>query len=97
MKEVELTPCETGHRAVIRNFLRTILGKEELLIDGSVGTGSLELSNAIYLSAYQNRKVHIPLDREEIDEFFADLRAKSVPKSGVKKIIQTDPQHKRET
>jgi len=93
--EVPLPECPTGHRAVIRNFLRTILGKESLVVDGCEGTASLELSNAIYISAMQRRTVRLPLDREEVDEFFADLRAKSQPKKRVRKIIETDPQHRR--
>lgn len=95
LTEVPLPECPTGHRAVISNFLRNILGKESLVVDGCEGTASLELSNAIYMSAMQRRTVKLPLDRQEVDEFFADLRAKSQPKKQIKKIIETDPQHRR--
>ena len=59
------------------------------------GALSLEFSNAIYMSARQRRTVKLPLDREEVSEFFADLRAQSQPKEHVEKITETDPQHKR--
>ena len=94
LTEIDLPDCPTGHKAIVRNFINTILGKENLIVDGSEATMSLEFSNAIYMSGIQNRKVRLPLDREEVNEFFADLRAKSQPKKEVHKIIETDPLHK---
>ncbi len=95
LTEVDLPECRTGHKEIVRNFVRTILGEESLLVDGREGTLSLEFSNAIYLSGKQNRKVRLPLDREEVKEFFADLRAQSKPKKEVHKIIETDPHHRK--
>jgi len=49
------------HEGVLRNFVAAILHGEPLLAPGSEGIHSLELTNAILLSALQDRTVELPL------------------------------------
>jgi len=91
--EVEIPEVKGGHGRVLENFLRTILGTEELLIDGAVGVTELELGNAIHLSAHTGEPVDLPLDRQKVEEHFAALRASSKPKKNLRVTRETDPQH----
>ena len=64
-KEVECPGENTMHQGVLQNFVNTILGKEELLVDGREGLKSLLLSNAMYLSSWKNRMIDIPTSELE--------------------------------
>ena len=80
---------------MLENFVRAILGQEELMIDGAVGLNELELGNAIYLSAHKDKPVQLPLDRGEVDALLEELRANSKEKTRVVEVRETDPQHKK--
>ena len=64
-KEVECPGENTMHQGILQNFVNTILGKEELLVDGREGLMSLMLSNAMYLSSWKNRMIDIPTSELE--------------------------------
>ena len=91
--EVPLPECVTGHAAVIRNFCRAIQGTEPLLINGADGVKSLELSNAIYMSAWLGKPVDLPLDRSKVERMFNKKRKESQPKARVTGIRETDPNY----
>lgn len=57
---------EEGHPALINNFLNSILGKEELLVDGQQGRNTIELITAIYKSAYEKAPVKLPIKEDDI-------------------------------
>lgn len=57
-----------GHPAQIKNFLRAILGQEQLLIDGVQGRNTIELLAAIYKSAFTGHQVILPILPD--DEFY---------------------------
>lgn len=83
---------ETGHKAVIRNFARVLLGQEEALIaPGEESLWSLELANAIILSAKRGKTVELPLDGQEYDALLQELRASSQPKQLAQEVRRTDP------
>jgi predicted dehydrogenase len=92
---VEVPDAAWGHWNIIRNFARHILFKEPLLSPGAEGMRSLELANAIWLSAHLKRPVKLPISRKAYDVFLATMRRKS---GGHRKIVraitQTDPNHK---
>lgn len=85
----------TGHANVIANLVRHLLHGEKLFTPGASGIASLELANAIMLSAYEDRWVKLPIRRAQYDALLAKLRRTSKfvkPTEQVKRI--TDPQHK---
>jgi len=94
-EKIKFPKCESGHKAVVRNFARAIRKKEKLLIDGSLGLPSLELANAIIMSGATGRTVRLPISRRGYDRLIADLQKKSKPKKlrGPARR-ETDPQHK---
>lgn len=47
---------------IIKNFANAILGKEELISPIQDGLNALELINGIYLSAWNNEKIILPID-----------------------------------
>lgn len=67
---------QSGHLIVFQNWVATILKKEKLIAPGIEGINSLMISNAIYLSAWTNQTVELPIDedifleklQEKIDE-----------------------------
>ena len=65
---------ESGHHLIIRNFARHMLYKEPLIAPGEEGLKSLELANAIWLSAWQKKTVTLPINRRAYDAFLARKR-----------------------
>jgi predicted dehydrogenase len=91
---IQLPPGEGGHAVVLRNFARHILTGEPLLSPGEEGLRSLELANAIWLSAALKKQVKLPISRKAYDTFLAGKRKAS---AGKKKVVVaqrvTDPRH----
>jgi len=93
--ELEIEPCESGHRVILRNFAHAILDGEPLLSPGEVGLKSLELADAITLSSHKGEPVDIPIDRQEFHELIDYLRSTSSFKDEWGEThVETDPQHK---
>lgn len=72
---VELPAGEADHRAVYRNLHAAILESAPLAADGVQGRLSLELANAITLSARRGAAVELPLDRAAYAATLAELQA----------------------
>ena len=92
--EVPITIEETelGHNIVIRNLARHLLYGEPLIARGEEGLASVELANAVWLSAYRNAPVTLPLDRAAYDAFLEEKRATSTFIKQVASIEhETDP------
>ena len=90
--QTELDDSVTGHEAVIRNFVQVVLGREQRLIaPGEEALQSLELANAMVLSAVRQKPVELPLNEHEYDALLAELRSASRPKSAVQEVRRTDP------
>jgi len=71
---VELPASRGDHVAIYRNLHRTILGHEQLLIDGREARMSLELANAMILSSHRHREVELPLDPDEYHALLISLQ-----------------------
>jgi predicted dehydrogenase len=56
-----------GHVKIMQNVTDTILGKDKLLAPGLEGIRSLELSNAMLLSAWTDDWAAIPVDEDRFD------------------------------
>lgn len=73
--EYEVIDVETDgenpqHREVLRAFAANILTGEPLVAPGTEGIRGVMLSNAMHLSAWTGRTVHLPIDE---DEFLQEL------------------------
>ncbi|MCH8540598.1 MAG: Gfo/Idh/MocA family oxidoreductase [Opitutales bacterium] len=70
------------HVAIMQNFADAILEGKELIAPAVEGIHSVELANAILMSAFQNRPVTLPLSS---DEYEAELKKKIKNSTFVKK------------
>lgn len=91
--EVEIIEVETDgknpqHAGIINNFANTLLGLEELFVDGKDGFNGVELMNAIELSGWKNgEEIALPVNE---DEYLAELnkrRATSRKKDEVETVV----------
>jgi predicted dehydrogenase len=74
--ECEIPVQEGGgeqHKGILRNFTNAILHDENLLAPGEEGIKGLTLSNAMYLSAWTDNWVELPIDS---DLFYEKLMEK---------------------
>lgn len=81
--ELRSVPVELGggagdHVAVYRNFHDAILHETDLVISGTEGRMSLELSNAIIYSSYTHSEVELPLDRRSYADLLERLKTAQV-------------------
>ena len=90
---VEISESESGHTVVLRSFARHILYGEPLIAAGPEGLRSLELANAVWLSAHLNKPVTLPINRRAYDNFLAKKRRESTFVKEVKEQRVTDPHH----
>jgi predicted dehydrogenase len=67
--EIPVTPGEgEQHKGILRNFTAAILHDEPLLAPGEEGIRGLTLSNAMYLSAWTDNWVDLPIDSDLFHE-----------------------------
>ncbi len=66
----------------MNSFINAICEGSEPLVNGESVLQALELANAIILSAMQERTVKLPIDRDEFDQLFEELKngTESVPR-----------------
>lgn len=82
----EFTPDrpETAHQGILQNFANAILHGEPLLANGTDGIFELTLSNAAYLSAWNNNQwIDLPIDSETFDRQLAERCATSAFRESV--------------
>ena len=63
----------TGHSVVMNSFINAILNGGEPIATGESARSSLELINALILSAMRNKTVDLPIDPEEYDSLAKEL------------------------
>jgi len=73
IEEVKAEEPFTGHEAVLRDFARAVLEDREPEVPGEEGLKSVELINAIIMSAVEHRPVEIPFDPARYDELLKRL------------------------
>ncbi len=61
---VEPLPAVNQHAQVIENFTQAVRGTSELLTPVAEGVASIELANAMLMSAWQGQPVTLPIDAE---------------------------------
>ncbi len=64
VQEVPVAPDLNQHACVLQNVVDAILDNAPLATPLSEGLGSIELANAILLAAWEDRRVHLPLDAD---------------------------------
>ncbi len=65
---------KAGHPIVLENFAQAILNGAELIAPGEEGINSLTISNAAYLSTWENKTVTLPIDEEAFERHLDELR-----------------------
>ncbi|NOY82597.1 MAG: Gfo/Idh/MocA family oxidoreductase [Kiritimatiellaeota bacterium] len=91
---VDIPDGPRGHINILRNFARNILCGEPLVSPGEEGIRSLELANAVWLSAFRGRPVDLPLNRRAYDRFLGRMRRESKFEKDPARIHrETDPHH----
>lgn len=69
---------EGGHKEMLENFANAVLNGEELIADGYCGINELAISNAAYLSSWNNNiEIKLPFDYNEFDEKLSELQSVS--------------------
>lgn len=63
VREVHLEEGENPYQQVFANFARHLLDGEPLFADGGDGLRTAQLTNAIYLSGWEERRVTVPVER----------------------------------
>jgi len=85
--EVETDGKNPQHVGILNNFANSLLGLEELFVNGKDGINGVELMNAIELSGWKNgEEITLPVNE---DEYLAELnkrRATSRRKETVEKV-----------
>lgn len=65
VEEYQFGIPEQAYETMLQNFADAILRGERLIAPGTEGADTLELVNAAYLSAWQGKKIFLPVDREQ--------------------------------
>jgi Predicted dehydrogenases and related proteins len=80
--EIPAKGIETSHTGIITDWVNSISNGTPLLAPGMEGINGLEISNAMYLSAWTDSWVELPVD----EEFFYEKLQEKVNNSSAKKI-----------
>ncbi len=84
--EVETDGKNPQHAGIINNFANTLLGLEELFVDGQDGFNGVELMNAMELSGWRNgEEITLPVNE---DEYLAELNKRRAT-SRKKDVVET--------
>lgn len=79
LRELPLEPMENPYSRVFENFACHVLTGEPLFAEGSDGLRTAQLTNAIYLSGWEERKVTVPVD---VKQYEAGLRRRQEMEKG---------------
>jgi hypothetical protein len=84
------TPGATpGHAGITRNWVAAIRTGAALLAPGVEGIRSLELSNAMYLSAWLDQRVDLPIDASLFRRMLEErIRTSTFQKAGGDKTME---------
>jgi len=91
-EKIEVPRQETGHFSVSENIVAHLLDGAPLVTSGESGLASLELANAVTLSAYERRWIKLPINRKRYDSLLDKFcRESRFVKKTVKTRRMTDP------
>ncbi len=75
--EYKFDNSSSEHVNVLRAFADNILEGKPLVADGREGINELEITNAAYLSAWTDKTVSLPIDREAFDSILEEKKRSS--------------------
>lgn len=75
--EYKFESSSSEHINVLRAFADNILEDKPLVADGREGINELEITNAAYLSAWTDKAVSLPIDREAFDKILEEKKKAS--------------------
>ena len=79
-KAIQCDGINLEHAGILQNFVNVVLNKEKLIAAGQEGIKSLLISNAIYLSSWQEKMIGIPQNQEEEEDFEKVFEEEAVKK-----------------
>ncbi len=79
--DVPITAPNLGHKAITRNLSEAILFDKPLLVAGEEGMNSLQISNAMHLSAWTGEMVSLPVDEDRFYELLQEYTRKASRKT----------------
>lgn len=79
IEEIKADGPFTGHEAVYKDFARALIEDREPEVPGEEGLKSVELINAIIMSAVEHRPVSIPINPAEYDKLLDRLSKSGRP------------------
>ena len=91
--QVEILPLDgenPQHVGVLNAFAAHILHGTPLVADGAEGIRALMLSNAMHLSSWTGKPVHLPIDEGEFARLLAEKRLHSRKKQVKEVTFATD-------
>lgn len=65
----------TERKAILNNFIESVLNGSSPMVDGRSTLNTIEVINAIILSAFSKKTVQIPVDRDEYQKLYEHLCA----------------------
>ncbi len=86
--DIDIEVKETSHTGVMNAFADKILGKGELVADGSEGINGLTLSNAMHLSDFLGKEVKLPIDADLYKEELMKRVKNSVGKKETEEVFE---------
>ncbi len=75
-EEIVFDNPDNPYIEMLQNFADHILKKTPLIVNGEEGINALELANAAYLSAWEDKRISIPIDDEVYYEALMENMAK---------------------
>lgn len=87
--EVETDGQNLQHVGIVRNFTNTILGKEELFVDGREGLKGVMIMDSMLLSAFLGKTVDLPFDDDLYYEELQKRVATGRVKEGAGVVLDT--------
>lgn len=78
VEEYQFGDTEQAYEIMLQNFADAILNGEELIAPGTEGANTLALVNAAYFSAWQEKKVLLPIDMEQYLSILHDKEEKEL-------------------
>lgn len=79
IEEIKAEEPFTGHAAVFKDFARAVIEDREPEVPGEEGIKSVELINAMIMSAVKHEPVRIPINPAEYDKLLEKLKSLGKP------------------
>ena len=79
--DVPITGVNQGHKAITKNLSEAILFDKPLFVQGEEGMNSLQISNAMHLSAWTGEMISLPVDEDKFYDLLQEYTKKASRKT----------------